>query len=441
METTSTTSHHADGPRVVIVGGGFGGLRAARALRHAPVRITLIDRRNHHLFQPLLYQVATAALSPGDISAPIRHVLHGQENADILLAEVTGVDVVRREVEIHDLAGDNDRAVPYDYLVLATGADQSYFGHDEWAAFAPGLKSIEDATGIRRKVLLAFETAEDVIEHDPQSAQEYLTFVVVGAGPTGIEMAGELAEVARKALVRDFRHINPASARIVLVEAAPHILAAYPESLSRKGTAKLRRLGVEVRTSAPVRQVDAHGVVVDGERIAARTVIWAAGVRASSAAEWIGAEADRAGRVIVTPELTVPGHPEIFVIGDTAHATWRGRQLPALAPVALQQGHYVARAIQTRLRGRSPQPFAYFDKGTLSTVGRLYALADIRGLRVAGFFAWMLWVGVHIFFLVGFRNRFVVMFQWAWAYVTYQRGARLITGDLHRDRVPVRTLR
>ena len=438
MATTAEMSHemeHHDTstvPRVVVVGGGFGGLTAARALRRAPVRVTLIDRRNHHLFQPLLYQVATAALSPADISAPIRHVLRGQHNADVLLAEVTGVDIARREVQIHDLAGDWDRAIPYDYLVIATGADQSYFGHDEWSAYAPGMKSLDDATALRRKMLLAFETAEDLMERDPELAQENLTFVVVGAGPTGVEMAGELAEVAHRSLVRDFRRINPASARIVLVETAPHILAAYPQSLTRKGTEKLRRLGVEVRTGTPVEAVDADGVVVDGERIRARTIIWAAGVAASPAGKWLCATTDRAGRVIVTPELTMPNHPEVFVIGDTAHAEQHGAMLPGLAPVALQQGRYVARSIRKRLRGQPERPFAYVDKGTLSTVGRLYALADIHGLRVAGFLAWLLWVGVHIFFLIGFRNRFVVMFQWAWAFLTYQRGARLITGNLER---------
>lgn len=442
MATTSDRSETGL-PRVVIVGGGFGGLQAARALRHAPVAVTLIDRRNHHLFQPLLYQVATAALSPGDISAPIRHVLSGQRNAEVLLAEVTDVDVARREVQIRDLAGGDDRAIPYDYLILATGADQSYFGHDEWAQFAPGMKSIEDATGLRKKLLLAFEAAEDVMPRDPGLAQEYLTFVVVGAGPTGVEMAGELAEVARKALVMDFHHIDPASARILLVEAGPRILAAYPESLTRKATEKLRRLGVEVRTGTAVEEVDERGAVIGGERINAKTVIWAAGVRASPAGRWIGAETDRAGRVIVNDDLSVPDQPEIFVIGDTAHAMWKGQMLPGLAPVAMQQGRYVARVIVRRLRGEPVAPFRYVDKGTLSTVGRLYALADIHGLRLSGFLAWVLWVGVHIFFLIGFRNRFVVLFQWAWAMLTYQRGARLITGELEseRTRIPAGTAR
>lgn len=424
----ATVTEMSQQPRVVIVGGGFGGLRAARALGKAPVRVTLIDRRNHHVFQPLLYQVATAALSPADISAPIRHVVRKQRNTEVLLAEVTGVDVKQREVHIHDLAGGLDRSVPYDYLVLATGADQSYFGHEEWERFAPGLKSLEDATALRRHILLAFEAAEDLMTTDPEAARALLTFVVVGAGPTGVEMAGEIAEVARKALIADFRHINPASARIVLVEAMPHILAAYPEGLASQAAAKLRRLGVEVRTETRVEEVDADGVTINGERLTAKTVIWAAGVTASPAGRWLGAETDRAGRVMVRDDLTAPGHPEIFVIGDTAHALWRGKQLPGFAPVALQQGAYVAKVIRGRVAGKAEHaPFSYFDKGTLSTVGRLYAIADIRGLRLAGFIAWTLWVVVHIFFLIGFRNRFVVMFQWAWAFVTYQRGARLIT--------------
>ena len=424
-------------PNVVIVGGGFGGLRAARALAHAPVHVTLIDRKNHHLFQPLLYQVATAALSPADISAPIRHVLRRQKNAEVLLAEVTGVDMARREVHVHDLAtGAYDRAVPYDYLILATGASQSYFGHDEWAEYALSLKSIEDATAIRRKLLLAFEAAEQQMELNPDEARALLTFVIVGAGPTGVEMAGEIAEVARKSLLADFRHINPATARILLVEAAPRILAAYPASLASRAAAKLRRMGVEVRTGSKVEKVDAEGVVVDGERIPARTVIWAAGVQASPAGAWLGAETDRAGRVVVHGDLSVPGRPEIFVLGDTAHALWQGQPLPGVAPVALQQGAYVAKVIRERLAGQSEvKPFTYFDKGTLSTVGRLYAIADIRGLRLFGFFAWIIWVVVHIFFLIGFRNRAIVMFQWAWAYLTYQRGARLITSF---GRQPVR---
>jgi NADH:ubiquinone reductase (H+-translocating) len=422
-------TEHTSLSRVVIVGGGFGGLRAARALSHAPVHVTLIDRKNHHLFQPLLYQVATAALSPADISAPIRHVLRRQKNAEVLLAEVTGVDVARREVHVHDLAtGTYDRAVPYDYLILATGASQSYFGHDEWAEYAMSLKSVEDATAIRRKLLLAFEAAEQEMQLDPDEARALMTFVIVGAGPTGVEMAGEIAEVARKSLLADFRHIDPATARILLVEAAPRILAAYPESLAERAAAKLQRMGVEVRTGSKVEQVDAEGAVIDGERVLARTVVWAAGVQASPAGAWLGVETDRAGRVVVRDDLSVPGHPEIFVIGDTAHAMWQGQPLPGVAPVALQQGAYVAKVIRGRLDGKTTiKPFAYFDKGTLSTVGRLYAIADIRGLRLFGFFAWIIWVVVHIFFLIGFRNRVVVIFQWAWAYLTYQRGARLIT--------------
>jgi NADH:ubiquinone reductase (H+-translocating) len=414
-------------PRVVIVGSGFGGLSAARALRGAQARVTVIDRSNHHLFQPLLYQVATAALSPADISAPIRGVLRGQRNAEVLLGEVTDVDVARRLARVRGLAGIPDRDVPYDYLLLATGAGESYFGHDEWQPFAPGLKTIEDATALRRKILLAFEAAEATIETDPERAQEYLTFVIVGGGPTGVELAGAIAEVARKALVADFRHINPASARILLVEATPHLLGAYPQDLAARAADKLERLGVEVRTNTRVEGVDADGVVLNGVHLTARTVVWAAGVKASPAGAWLGAETDRAGRVLVEPDLTVPGHPEIFVIGDTASVRAGEQPLPGIAPVALQEGRYVAKAICARLERKQARPFVYFDKGTLATVGRAYAIARIRGLRLSGLIAWLTWLAVHIFYLIGFRNRVLVMIQWAWAYVTYQRGARLIT--------------
>ena len=427
-------------PRVVIVGGGFGGLRAARALRGAAVAVTLIDRSNHHTFQPLLYQVATAGLSPADISAPIRSVVRRQANTEVLLAEVTGVDVQAREIQISDLAGNVNRAIPYDYLILATGAHESYFGHDEWREHAPGLKSIEDATAIRRQILLAFEAAETEAEMDAERARTRLTFVVVGGGPTGVELAGAIAEIARKALVRDFRHINPASARILLVEAAPRLLGAFPESLARRAEEKLGKLGVEVRTSTRVEGVDAGGVILNGEHLTAETVIWAAGVQASPAGTWLGAETDRAGRVLVERDLTVPEHPEIFVIGDTASIKDLDKPLPGVAPVALQEGMYAGKAIVARLAGKTAPPFHYFDKGTLATVGRSFAIADIRGLRLSGFVAWVTWMLVHIFFLIGFRNRLLVMFQWAWAYLTYQRGARLITnaGEVEREseRVP-----
>ncbi|HEX9056301.1 MAG TPA: NAD(P)/FAD-dependent oxidoreductase [Ktedonobacterales bacterium] len=413
------TAERSDQPRVVIVGGGFGGLKAARGLRGAPVRVTVIDHSNYHLFQPLLYQVATAGLSPADISAPIRGVLRRQENAEVILAEVTGVDVAGKRVLL------GERAVPYDYLVIATGARHSYFGHDAWERWAPGLKSIPDATATRRKVLLAFEAAEQ--EYDVARQRELLTFVIVGAGPTGVELAGAIAELAHKALRSDFRHIDPTSARILLVEAGPRILAAFSERLARRAARKLERLGVEVRTGTAVQQVDAAGVIAAGERVAARTVIWAAGVQASPAGKWLGAETDRAGRVLVGPDLTLAQHPEIFVIGDTASVTGGGKPLPGVAPVAMQQGTYVARTIWRRVAGVPKLgPFVYRDKGSLATVGRSFAIAHIWHMELSGYIAWLTWMAVHIAYLIGFRNRLLVMIQWAWVYLTFQRSARLI---------------
>jgi NADH dehydrogenase len=407
-------------PRVVIIGGGFGGLRAARALRNAPVHVTVIDRNNHHLFQPLLYQVATAGLSPADISAPIRSILRKQKNTHVLLAEVTGIDQERQRVLMHN------RSVPYDYLIIATGAQHSYFGHDEWEPYAPGLKTIVGATAIRRRVLLAFEAAEETANREQQEG--LLTFVLVGGGPTGVEMAGAIAELAHKALASDFRHIDPQSARIVLVEALPRILPAFPEPLANKARDALHRLGVEVRTNSPVESIDSEGVVIGGQRLAARTVIWTAGVAASPAGKWLGAEVDRAGRVKVLGDLSVPDHPNVFVIGDTAAVSRGGRPLPGVAPVAMQEGEYVASVITQRLAGADyVRPFCYKDKGNLATIGRSYGIADLGWLRLTGFAGWLLWLGVHIFFLIGFRNRFVVMFLWAWGYLTFQRGARLIT--------------
>jgi NADH dehydrogenase len=409
-------------PRVVIVGAGFGGLQAARALRHAPVEITVIDRRNHHLFQPLLYQVATADLSPADISMPIRAALRGQRNTEVLLAEVTGVDVEGKRVLI------GERTVSYDYLVLATGAQHSYFGHDAWAPFAPGLKTNTDATAIRREILLTFEAAE--VETSLEKRQALLTFVVVGGGPTGVELAGAIAGLAHKTIVRDFRHINSASARVLLVEATHRLLAAFPESLANKAQRELEHLGVEVKTNAAVEEVTADGVVIAGEFVAARSVIWAAGVKASPAGAWLGAKVDRAGRVCVEPDLTMPGHPEIFVIGDTASVMEQEKPLPGVAPVAMQQGRYVARALRRRLAGKTEnKPFHYHNKGNLATVGRSYAIADFGFIKLTGFFAWVTWLVVHIFYLIGFRNRLLVMIQWAWAYLTYQRGARLISEE------------
>ncbi len=409
-------------PCVVIVGAGFGGLQAVRALKNAPVHVTVIDRQNHHLFQPLLYWVATAGLSPADISSPIRSILKRQKNAEVIMAEVTGIDLDNQRVRM------GQRTIPYDYLVLATGARENYFGHPEWQRYAPGLKSIVDATSIRRQILLSFESAE--IETDPEKVRELLTFVLVGAGPTGVEMAGALAELAHKALASDFRHIDTHMTRILLVEAAPHILAAFPASLTARTQKKLQQMGIEVRAGTPVTQIDEQGVVVDGERIRAHTIIWTAGVLASPAGKWLGVEVDRAGRVKVEPDLSVPGYANIFAIGDTATMMQDGKPLPGVAPVAMQQGRYVASLIDRRVAGKAlPEPFHYRNKGNLATVGRSYALVELGKLRVTGLIAWILWLVVHIYYLIGFRNRVVALFQWAWTYLTYNRGARLITFD------------
>ena len=414
-------------PRVVIVGAGFGGLRAARGLRNAPVDVTVIDRNNHHLFQPLLYQVATAGLSPADICAPVRGILKRQANTSVILGEVTGVDLQEQRVLMHD------KAVPYDYLILATGARHSYFGHDDWEPFAPGLKSITDATMLRRNILLAFEAAE--VETDPEKLRALLTFVLVGAGPTGVEMAGAISELAHKALTSDFRHIDPASARIILVEAGPRILATFPERLASRAQKELNHLGVEVRTGAAVEGIDADGVVIAGKHLASQTVIWTAGVAASLAGQWLGAETDRAGRVKVLPDLTIPDHSNVFVIGDTASLAQQGKPLPGLAQVAMQEGTYAASVITQRIKdthtgtSHAATSFHYFDKGNLATVGRSFGIVDIKRIQFTGFIAWVIWLAVHIFFLIGYRNRFLVMFQWAWAYFTFQRGARLITYD------------
>jgi len=415
----------ADLPRVVIVGGGFGGVRAAHALRHAPVRVTVLDRNNHHVFQPLLYQVATADLSPADISAPIRGMLRDQRNVETLMAEVTGVDVNARQVIARDEFEGREFTVPYDYLILATGAGPSYFGHDEWAGDAPGLKSLTDATAIRRRILLAFEAAE--LEQDADVRRAWMTFVIVGGGPTGVELAAAIAELSRRALIDDFRHIDPSLARILLVEAAPRLLNAFPESLARDAERDLKRLGVEIRTGQAVQEVDDEGVVIAGERIAAKTVLWAAGVTASPAGRWLGAETDRAGRVLAQPDLSVPGHPEIMVLGDTAHLEQNGKLLPGVAPVAMQQGTYAGRRVLKLLRGQQAKPFRYVDKGNLAIIGRRSAIADFGWLRLHGFVAFVVWAVVHIFYLINFRNRLLVMTQWVWAYLTAQRGARLIT--------------
>jgi len=422
LTKVTTTERPQSLPRVVILGAGFGGLTTATGLRKAPVSITVIDRRNYHLFQPLLYQVATAALSPADIATPIRGILRHQKNAEVLLSKVVDIDKEGREVVLED------RRIPYDYLVVATGARHAYFGHDEWEPFAPGLKKIDDATELRRRILLALEHAETA--RDEESRKRLLTFVVIGGGPTGVEMAGAIAELAKMAVARDFRHIDPRQSRIILIEAGPRILAAFPPKLSAKAEKALQRLGVEVRTGVAVTGCDAEGVQLGAERIPSSCIVWGAGVAASPAAKWLDAERDRVGRVMVGPDLTLPGHPEVFVIGDTAHALGAdGKPLPGVAPVAKQQGYYVAKTIRAKLAGSSaPKPFRYRNLGNLATIGRKAAVADFGWLRVNGRLAWFLWGLVHIYFLIGFRNRLAVLLDWFWAYLTFQRGARLITG-------------
>jgi NADH dehydrogenase len=408
-------------PKVVIVGAGFGGLECAKALRTVSVDVTLIDRTNHHCFQPLLYQVATAALSPADVAWPIRHILRRQENATVLMAEVTGVDTAGRRVLLGSAA-----PIPYDTLVIATGATHSYFGHDDWAAVAPGLKRIEDATRIRRSILLAFEQAE--LTEDAAERRRLLTFVIVGGGATGIEMAGAIAEIARHTVARDFRRIDPRTARIILLEAGPRIFPALPDSLSDYAQRSLTRMGVDVRTSTRVTGCDARGVDLDSGRLDAGTVIWAAGVVASPAARWLDAAHDRAGRVVVTPDLSVHGHPEILVIGDAASKLdEQGRALPGVAPAAKQMGQYVARLIKARLAGETLPPFRYRHHGDFATIGRRAAVVKIGRAHITGFLGWLIWSVAHIYFLIGLRYRFVVAFTWLWDYLTFQRSARLIT--------------
>jgi NADH dehydrogenase len=404
---------------VVIVGAGFGGLTAARALARAPVRITIIDRSNHHLFQPLLYQVATAALSPADIAAPIRRVFRHQANVTVVLADVTAINTSENRVVLAD------GAAHYDFLIVATGATHSYFGHDAWAEHAPGLKTLKDALQIRGRVLLAFEVAER--ERDESRRRAWMTFVIVGAGPTGVELAGTLAEVSRQTLARDFRHINTASARVILVEAAQRVLGAYNEELSDSARRQLEKLGVAVWTGMQVTGIDAEGIWIGHERIHARTVLWAAGVAASPLAETLGVPLDRAGRVMVHPDLTIPGRDDVYVVGDLADLAIDGLAVPGVAPAAIQEGRHAARNIVRSLRGLARQPFRYVDKGMLATIGRGAAVARFRSIKASGHFAWLLWLFVHIFFLIGFRNRLVVLFQWAWSYLTFDRGARLIT--------------
>ena len=406
---------------MVVVGGGFGGLYAARALAGRPVRVTLLDRRNHHLFQPLLYQVATAALNPSDIATPLRSVLRHAKNITVLLAEVERVDLPARRLVL-------DRGeIGYDALILAAGAGHSYFGHEDWEVLAPSLKSLEDALEIRRRVLLAYESAER--EPDGAEQQALLTFVVVGGGPTGVELAGALAEISRQTIARDFRLIDPTRARIVLLEGGERVLASFPETLSRRAQDSLQRIGVEVRTRAIVTGVTADAVWLGGEQIRARTVLWAAGVAAAPLARTLGVTLDRSGRVPVEPDLSIPGHPDAFAIGDMSlYRTQEGTVLPGLAPVAMQQGTHAADNALRRLDGRPTREFHYRDRGTMATIGRASAVAVVGGVQLSGLPAWLAWLLVHIMFLIGFRNRFLVLFEWAWAYLSWQRGARLITG-------------
>ena len=408
-------------PHVLILGGGFGGLWATRALAGAPVRLTLVDRTNHHLFQPLLYQVATAGLSAPDIAAPLRHILHRQRNVTVLLGEARGIDLPAKRVTVErsDIA--------YDYLVVATGATHAYFGHDDWAAHAPGLKTLDDALAIRRRILSAFEAAER--EDDPVARAAWLNFVVIGGGPTGVELAGTLAEIARHTLPREFRRCDPRSARIHLLEAGPRVLAAMPESLSQSARRQLERLGVEVHTGQAVTTIDALGVSLGAARIESRSVLWAAGVAASPLGRQLGVALDRAGRVAVLPDLSIEGHLQVFVIGDLAQvAQSNGRPVPSIAPAAKQMGAHVAAVIRARLQDKPSKPFRYRDFGNLATIGRMAAVVDLGRLKFSGLIAWWFWLAAHIFFLIGFRNRIVVMLDWAWSYWSYQRNARIIVG-------------
>ena len=421
-------------PHIVIIGGGFGGLDAARALAGAPLRVTLLDRHNYHLFQPLLYQVATASLSPGDIASPIRWVLRHQENVQVLLAEARSIDPASRRVAIDPGPADTGRhdEIAYDYLIVATGAAHAYFGHSEWAARAPGLKTLDDALEIRRRVLLAFEAAER--EAGAEARKRLLTFAIVGGGPTGVELAGALAEIARQSLKKDFRSIRPESARIILIEGGPHLLASFPASLQEAARASLARLGVEVKTGSIVVDVDERGVVYQqtaagDQRIEAQTVLWAAGVAASPLAKSLGVPLDRAGRVLAEPTLIVPGHPDIFVVGDVCALQQDGHPLPGVAQVAKQQGAHASRNILRSIRGEPLVPFRYRDYGNMATIGRGSAVADFGRIKASGFLAWLIWLFIHIFWLIGFRSRIVVFTEWAWAYVTMQRRVRLITGE------------
>ncbi|HET9375803.1 MAG TPA: NAD(P)/FAD-dependent oxidoreductase [Chthoniobacterales bacterium] len=411
-------------PRVIIVGGGFAGLAAAKALKKTPAKVFLIDRTNHHLFQPLLYQVATSVLTPSQIATPIRSILRNHKNTTVILGEVSGVDKDKKCVIVND-ADRQNVPIAYDYLILATGASHSYFGHNEFAEYAPGLKSLADGEAARNRILQAFELAE--AEEDPSRHRDLLTFVLVGAGPTGVEMAGALAIFVRSTLKSDFRRINPASARIVLIDMAPRVLGPFSESLSKAAKQRLERLGVEVRLGHSVDQIDADGIVVAGERIASKTVIWTAGVAPSPAGKWLNAETDRAGRVRIQKDLTVPGHPEIFVVGDTASLDQDGKPLSGVAQVAMQQGRYAGKLIHKRIVGKpAPRPFRYFDKGTMAVVGKGFAVLQSGKVQISGFSAWLTWAAVHLQFLATSSLRLTVFLQWVWTYATGQRGDRLI---------------
>jgi NADH dehydrogenase len=415
-------------PRVVVVGGGFGGLSAVQALAGTPMKIALIDRQNHHLFQPLLYQVATAALNPGEIASPIRRILRKQQNVEVLLAEVRSVDLAAKTVQL------DSGSIEYDYLIVATGARHSYFGRDDWAKFAPGLKSIGDAVEIRRRILSAFEFAER--EQDAEKRQAWLTFVIVGGGPTGVELAGALCEIAHHALASDFRHIDPKQAKVILLEGEDRVLPTYPPELSAKARSQLEHLGVDVRPKERVTAIDDQSVNVGEQRIATRTVLWAAGVQGSSLGQQLGVSTDKLGRIPVEPDLSVPGQPRAFVIGDLASLKTDGKPVPGVAQAAIQEGRHTAANILRLIAGKPTTPFIYKDKGSLATIGRSAAVAQIGKLELSGPIAWLTWLFVHLLFLVGFRNRVIVLIQWAWSFISYDRGARLITGPMGWDAAP-----
>ncbi len=417
-------------PHIVIIGGGFAGLYTARGLKNVDAEVTVVDQHNYHLVQPLLYQVATAGLNPSDIAAPIRNILSRQKNVSVILGEAESIDVNAKRVQLRDGA-----TLTYDHLVVATGATHSYFAHPEWERFAPGLKTIEDALEIRRRVLLAFEAAER--ETDPERQAAWLTFVVIGAGPTGVELAGALAEIARKTMIRDFRRIRPESTRVVLLEGRDRVLPPYPPDLSEKARLQLVELGVDVITGATVSDINDREVIFGDSRIATHTILWGAGVQASPLAQSLGVPLDRAGRVLVEPDLTIPGHPDVFVLGDLAAVEQLdGSFVPGVAPAAIQEGQHTGLNLERAVGGQPLRTFRYNDKGSLATIGRAAAVADLGRFHFGGFFAWMAWLLIHVFFLIGFRNRFLVVTQWAWAYLTYQRGARLITGATSRIAPP-----